>query len=41
MDGAILVVAGTDGSMPQTKEHLLLANQVLTSLQTTPLQLCT
>ena len=28
MDGAILVVAGTDGSMPQTKEHLLLANQV-------------
>ena len=28
MDGAILVVAGTDGSMPQTREHLLLANQV-------------
>lgn len=28
MDGAILVVAGTDGAMPQTKEHLLLANQV-------------
>ena len=29
MDGAILVVAGTDGAMPQTKEHLLLANQVI------------
>ena len=28
MDGAILVVAGTDGAMPQTKEHLLLASQV-------------
>ncbi|KAJ3619184.1 hypothetical protein Zmor_008737 [Zophobas morio] len=28
MDGAILVVAGTDGQMPQTKEHLLLASQV-------------
>jgi elongation factor Tu len=28
MDGAILVVAGTDGTMPQTKEHLLLANLV-------------
>lgn len=28
MDGAILVVAGTDGTMPQTKEHLLLANNV-------------
>ena len=28
MDGAILVVAVTDGAMPQTKEHLLLANQV-------------
>ena len=28
MDGAILVVAGTDGAMPQTREHLLLANQV-------------
>lgn len=28
MDGAILVVAATDGTMPQTKEHLLLANQV-------------
>ncbi|EDO39883.1 predicted protein [Nematostella vectensis] len=27
MDGAILVVAGTDGQMPQTREHLLLANQ--------------
>ncbi|KUO09028.1 elongation factor Tu [Streptomyces sp. DSM 15324] len=28
MDGAILVVAGTDGPMPQTKEHVLLARQV-------------
>lgn len=28
MDGAIIVVAATDGSMPQTKEHLLLARQV-------------
>ena len=28
MDGAILVVAATDGPMPQTKEHVLLANQV-------------
>lgn len=28
MDGAILVVASTDGSMPQTKEHILLARQV-------------
>jgi elongation factor Tu len=28
MDGAILVVAATDGPMPQTKEHILLASQV-------------
>src|SRR5690606_34438966 len=28
MDGAILVVAATDGPMPQTKEHILLARQV-------------
>jgi len=28
MDGAILVVAGTDGPMPQTREHILLAKQV-------------
>ncbi|XP_008203573.1 elongation factor Tu, mitochondrial [Nasonia vitripennis] len=28
MDGAILVVAATDGAMPQTKEHLLLAKQI-------------
>ena len=28
MDGAILVVAATDGAMPQTKEHILLAKQV-------------
>lgn len=32
MDGAILVVAGTDGTMPQTKEHLLLASLVSTVL---------
>lgn len=29
MDGAILVVSGADGPMPQTKEHILLAKQVL------------
>ncbi len=28
MDGAILVVAATDGAMPQTKEHILLAHQM-------------
>src|SRR5574340_1059889 len=28
MDGAILVVAATDGPMPQTREHILLAGQV-------------
>lgn len=28
MDGAILVVSGADGPMPQTKEHILLAQQV-------------
>ena len=28
MDGAILVVAATDGPMPQTREHILLAYQV-------------
>jgi elongation factor Tu len=28
MDGAILVVSAADGPMPQTKEHILLANQV-------------
>ena len=37
MDGAILVVAATDGQMPQTREHLLLANQVcVTFLCVTP-----
>ena len=28
MDAAILVVAATDGTMPQTREHLLLAKQI-------------
>ncbi|WP_269224903.1 GTP-binding protein, partial [Escherichia coli] len=28
MDGAILVVAATDGTMPQTREHILLGRQV-------------
>src|SRR6202161_4828449 len=28
MDGAILVVAATDGAMPQTREHILLARQM-------------
>lgn len=28
MDGAILVVSGEDGIMPQTREHVLLARQV-------------
>merc|ERR1712093_916007 len=28
MDGAILVVSGADGTIPQTKEHILLAKQV-------------
>ncbi len=28
VDGAILVVAASDGPMPQTREHLLLARQV-------------
>ena len=29
MDGAILVVSAADGPMPQTREHILLARQVL------------
>jgi len=28
MDGSILVVSATDGQMPQTREHILLAKQV-------------
>ena len=28
MDGAVIVVSATDGQMPQTREHLLLARQV-------------
>lgn len=31
LDGCILVVAANDGPMPQTREHLLLAKQVLGS----------
>jgi elongation factor Tu len=33
MDGCILVVAATDGQMPQTREHLLLAQQIGTFLE--------
>ena len=40
MDGAILVVAATDGQMPQTREHLLLANQVHTLLNAWWVCLC-
>jgi elongation factor Tu len=29
MDGAILVVSAADGPMPQTREHILLARQVV------------
>lgn len=32
LDGCILVVAANDGPMPQTREHLLLAKQVLKNL---------
>ena len=32
MDGAIIVVAATDGPMPQTREHILLARQVMLEL---------
>lgn len=32
MDGGILVVSAPDGPMPQTKEHILLARQVLFEL---------
>ena len=42
MDGAILVVAATDGTMPQTREHMLLAKQVIIICFTcTLLRLCT
>ena len=33
MDGAILVVNAADGPMPQTKEHILLARQVLSLIR--------
>ena len=36
MDGAILVVSATDGPMPQTREHILLAKQVNCLLYTSP-----
>lgn len=32
MDGGILVVSAPDGPMPQTKEHILLARQVLSHI---------
>ncbi len=32
MDGAILVVSATDGPMPQTREHILLARQACITL---------
>lgn len=32
MDGAILLVAATDGMMPQTREHILLAKQASTAM---------
>ena len=32
MDGAIIIVGGDDGLMPQTREHLLLAKQVQMSI---------
>ena len=31
MEGAILVVSAADGPMPQTREHILLARQVITA----------
>ena len=40
MDGAILVVAATDGVMPQTREHLLLAKQVLRTIFVAQLLIC-
>ena len=33
MDGAILVVAATDGPMPQTREHIVLSRQVLDAVK--------
>lgn len=40
MDGAILVVSATDGPMPQTREHILLARQVITAPYTLYRQFC-
>ena len=38
MDGAIVVIAATDGVMPQTREHILLARQVNVPRQASPSQ---
>ena len=40
MDGAILLVAADDGTMPQTREHLLLAKQVRKHLFFAPRVTC-
>ena len=40
MDGAILLVSADDGTMPQTREHILLARQVPTCLAFVPTLHC-